>query len=130
MLAAGLIAPGVVGEGGERQAELPCDEGEHRRGRVLARPEPRAGVAQQAELDGEAEAVSGAPPRADEGEVLLVQDVVPGHLGAVGRDAEQARARFGGQQGAAGHGVGSRRPPRRRGVTQSCCGRVRGAQTS
>jgi hypothetical protein len=61
-------------------------------------------VAEQAELDGEAEPVGGAPSGADEGRVRRVEDVVPRHLGALGRDAEQARARFGGQQGAAGHG--------------------------
>jgi hypothetical protein len=95
----------------------------------LAGAQAEAGVAQQAELHGEAEPVGGAAPGADEREVRLVQDVVPGHLGAVGRDAEQAGALLGGQQGAAGHGVGSGRRPPRRGVTQSCCGKVYGAQS-
>lgn len=103
VLRAGLVAGCVAGERGGRHVELVRHEGEHRRGRVLARPEARAEVAQQAELHSEAKPVHCAPPGSDDPEVCRVQDVVPSHLGAFGGDAEQARACLGGQQGAAGH---------------------------
>ena len=112
MLAAGLVAPGIVGERGGRDAELGGHEPQHGRGRVLAGTESLSRVTQQAELDGEAQAVEGAALGTHQQKVLGAEHVVPGHLGRRGRDGEQAGALLGGQQGTAGHRTSGRVRPR------------------
>ena len=112
MLAAGLVAPRVVGERGGRDAELGGYEGQHGRGWVLAGPEALSRVAKQAKLDGEAQAVEGTALGTHQQEVLGAEHVVPGHLGRRGWDGEQAGALLGGQQGSAGHGTSGRVRPR------------------
>lgn len=56
--------------------------------RVLARSKTLTGMAQQAELDREAEAVRCTAFGPDERQVVGTKDVVPRHLGALNRDSE------------------------------------------
>jgi hypothetical protein len=104
VLPAGLRAIGVIREQRRVDPELARDEGEHRRGGCLRRGQTPAWVAKGTELDGEPQAVAGAALRADERQVRGAQHVVPGHLGGIDRDGEQAQALLAGEQGAAGHG--------------------------
>jgi hypothetical protein len=103
VLAAGLVAPRIVGERRGRYAELFCHEGQQRRGRLLTRTMPLAGMPQQAELYGEAQPIGGAALGPDEHQVFGAEHVVPSHLGRRGWDGKQAGALLGGQQGAGGH---------------------------
>ncbi len=105
MLAAGLVAPRVVGERCGWDAELASHEIQQRRRRLLAGTEALAWMAQQAELHSEAKAVHAAALGPQEQEVARAEHVVPGHLGRLSRNGEQAGALFGGQQGSAGHGT-------------------------
>ena len=78
------------------------DEGDHRLRRMLIGSQTLSGITQQAELDGEAEPIATAALGPDEHQVIGTQHVVLGHLGGIGRDAEEARALFGRQKGSAG----------------------------
>jgi hypothetical protein len=69
---------------------------------VLARRKALTGMSQEAELDGEAEAVRCTAFGPDEGQVVRAKDVVPRHLGAIDRNGEQAIALLGGQKGSDG----------------------------
>jgi hypothetical protein len=70
---------------------------------MLARPQPLAGISQQAQLNREPKPVDGAPLCPDERQIIGAEDIVFGHLGVIDRNGEQASALLGGQQGAAGH---------------------------
>ena len=94
----------VIREQRRVDPELARDEGKHRRGWRLRRGQAPARVAKGAELGGQPQAVAGAALRADERQVRGAQHVVPGHLGGIDRDGEQAQALLAGEQGAAGHG--------------------------
>ena len=103
VLPPGLIPERVVGKGGRGYTKLVRHEADHRLRRMLARSQTLAGIPQQAQLNGEPKPVDGAPLCPDERQVLGAEHVVPGHLGVIDRNGEQASALLGGQQGAAGH---------------------------
>ncbi len=103
VLAAGFVALGVVGEQGGRDAGLVRHEGHHRRRRDIAGRQDVAWKAQQAELDGEAEPVAGAPLAANQRQVFQAEDVMAGHIFRNVRDGEEPGALLGGEKAAAGH---------------------------
>ena len=102
MLAAGFGPAGVFAEQRRIDADLPRDEGEHRRGWRLGRVQRADGMAEHTKLDGETETVAGAPPCPDGGQIGVVEHVVLGHGGLVGRDREQPDSLLGREQGASG----------------------------
>jgi hypothetical protein len=102
MFPAGLITGRVLSKSVWRQPELFGDKAHQRLRRVFTWPKTLAGVAQQAELDREAETVRGAAFGPDEHQVVGREDVIPRHLGALGWDGEQAMALLGGQKGSDG----------------------------
>ena len=57
---------------------------------MIPRDRDPARIAEDAKLDGEARAIARAPLCPDEGQVFGAEHVVPGHLGGIGRDGEQA----------------------------------------
>jgi hypothetical protein len=65
---------------------------------VLTRRKAVTGMAQQAELDGKAEAVWCTAFGPDEGQVVRAKYVVPRHLGTIDGNGKQAIARLGGQK--------------------------------
>jgi len=89
VLPARLIAARILSEGAQAHSQLLGHEGNELLRRVLARPKTLTGMAQQAELDGEAEAVRRTAFGANEGQVVGAKDIVPCHLGAVHGDGEQ-----------------------------------------
>jgi hypothetical protein len=104
MFPAGLITGRVLSECARRQPKLLCDKADQRLRRVFAWPKTLTGVAQQAELDREAEPVRGTAFGPDEQQVVWGEDVMPRHLGALDGDGEQAIALLGGQKGSDGQG--------------------------
>ena len=103
VLPPGLIAERVLGKGGWGYTKLVSHEADHCFRRMLARPQPLAGISQQAQLNREPKPVDGAPLCPDERQIIGAEDIVFGHLGVIDRNGEQAGALLGGQQGAAGH---------------------------
>jgi len=97
-----LIAGRILGEGAWAQPQLLGNEGNELLRRVLARPETLTGIAQQAELDREAEAVRCTAFGSNEDQVVGAEDVVPRHLDTIHGDGEQAVALLGGQKGSDG----------------------------
>jgi hypothetical protein len=104
MFPAGLVTGRVLGKCARRQPKLLGNKADQRLWRVFACPKTLAGVAQQAELDREAETVAGAAFGADEHQIVWGEDVMPRHLGALDRDGEQAIALLGGQKSSDGQG--------------------------
>ena len=103
MFPARLVPERVVTELGRWQPELMRYEGYHLQGRMLARPHALAGMAQEAQLDGEPEPIDRAPLCPDEGQVVAAQHVVPRHLGGIGWNSEQPSALLGRQEGTTRH---------------------------
>ena len=106
VLVARVLAEGVVDEGFGTRADLLGDEGQGRVRDELAGPEQAPRVAEDAELQGQAEPVPWPTPPPDDREVGLAQGIAPGQLGAVGGQGEERGALRRRQHGTAGHGKG------------------------
>ena len=103
MFASCLVAQRIISKGGRRHADLKRDESDHRLGRMLAKSQALAGMAQQAKLNSEAQSVAAPPLGADERQVVGAEHVAFRHLWGFSRNAEQAGALLGRQKGTAGH---------------------------
>jgi hypothetical protein len=87
VLATGFCPAGVFAEQRRIDADLPRDEGQHRRGRRLRRMIQHATrMAKRAKLNGKAQPVSRSTPGSHEGQIVGIEHIMAGYLGWIGRD--------------------------------------------